>query len=201
MPRIEFWYAIGSTYSYLSVMRLTALAEETGIAFDWRPFNVRAIMIEQDNIPFATKPARAAHMWRDIERRAPRYGLAPRLPAPYPLDGFDLANRVAILARQEGWVEAYTIATYRRWFEQGQPAGSAPNLSDSLRAIDQDPARVLAAADTPDCEAAYVAATDAARAKGIFGAPSFVVGNELFWGDDRLEDAIDWAKSHERAPE
>ena len=72
MPRIEFWYAIGSTYSYLSVMRLTALAEETGIAFDWRPFNVRAIMIEQDNIPFATKPARAAHMWRDIERRAPR---------------------------------------------------------------------------------------------------------------------------------
>ena len=60
---------------------------------------------------------------------------------------------------------------------------------------------MLAAADTPDCEAAYVAATDAARAKGIFGAPSFVVGNELFWGDDRLEDAIDWAKSHERAPE
>ena len=193
MPEITFWYAIGSTYSYLTVMRLSDVAQTTGLTFHWQPFNVRAIMIEQDNIPFARKPARAAHMWRDIERRAPRYGLSPKLPAPYPLEAFDLANQVAILGVQEGWVGDYTIATYQRWFEQGQPAGSEPNLSDALRAIGQDPHRVLPLAQSDDIRAAYGAATNDARARGIFGAPSFTVGNELFWGDDRLEDAIDWA--------
>ena len=195
MPEIDFWYAVGSTYSYLTVMRLPQVARETGIVFNWRPFNVRAIMIEQDNIPFAKKPARAAHMWRDIERRAPRYGLSPKLPAPYPLDGFDLANQVAILGAGEGWVQDYTIATYQRWFELGQPAGSEPNLSASLHAIGQDPARVLPLAQSEDIVSAYKAATDAARERGIFGAPSFTVGDELFWGDDRLEDAIEWSRS------
>ena len=193
MPEITFWYAIGSTYSYLTVMRLSDVAQKTGLTFLWQPFNVREIMIEQDNIPFARKPARAAHMWRDIERRAPRYGLSPKLPAPYPLEAFDLANQVAILGVREGWASDYTIATYQRWFEQGQPAGSEPNLSDTLRAIGQEPDRVLPLAQTDDIRAAYGAATDAARARGIFGAPSFTVGDELFWGDDRLEDAIDWA--------
>ncbi|MEP2534052.1 2-hydroxychromene-2-carboxylate isomerase [Shimia sp.] len=195
MPQIDFWYSIGSTYTYLTVMRLPALADKTGITVNWRPFSVRAIMIEQNNIPFSGKPARTAHMWRDIERRAPRYGLSPKIPASYPLEEFDLANKVAILGQQEGWVQDYTIATYERWFEQGAPAGSEPNLSASLRAIGQDPDRVLAAVESTDCESAYLKATEDARQLGIFGAPSFTVGTELFWGDDRLEDAIDWAKS------
>ncbi|TIT86612.1 MAG: 2-hydroxychromene-2-carboxylate isomerase, partial [Mesorhizobium sp.] len=73
MAMIDFWFSIGSTYTYLSVMRLAEVAAETGIEFRWRPFNVRAIMIEMDNIPFAKKPAKAAYMWRDIERRAAMY--------------------------------------------------------------------------------------------------------------------------------
>ena len=79
---IDFWVSIGSTYSYLTVMRLSAVEQETGVKFRWRPFSVRAIMIEQKNIPFVGKPVKLAYMWRDIERRARARGLGPRLPAP-----------------------------------------------------------------------------------------------------------------------
>lgn len=192
---IQFWLSIGSTYSYLSVMRLARVEAETGAAFELRPFSVRAIMIEMNNIPFANKPVKARYMWRDIERRAGKYGIPAALPAPYPLAQFDLANRIAVVGRQEGWCRDYVTATYRRWFQQGQPAGSDPNLSESLREIGQDPARVVGLANAPEAEAAYLQATDEARTLGIFGAPTFVVGQELFWGDDRLEDAISWCRT------
>src|SRR5215472_8975274 len=114
---IEFWFSVGSTYTYLSVMRLGEVERQTGIRFVWRPFSVRQIMLEMDNIPFRTKPVKAAYMWRDIERRAAVYGLKARVPAPYPLQQWDTANRVAVLGVQQGWVADYTRATYRRWFE------------------------------------------------------------------------------------
>ena len=79
----------------------------------WRPFNVRAIMREQNNIPFTTKPIKADYMWRDIERRARLYKLPVKVPAPYPLQMFDLANRVAIVGKREGWCADYVRATYR----------------------------------------------------------------------------------------
>ena len=75
MKPIDFWYFIGSTYSYLTVMRLAEVADATGAAFRWRPFNVRDIMVEQNNRPFVGKPVKSAYMWRDIERRAALYGL------------------------------------------------------------------------------------------------------------------------------
>jgi len=162
--------------------------------FVLRPFSVRAIMREMDNIPFANKPVKAAYMWRDIERRAARYGLRPVLPAPYPLREFDRANRVAIVAGHEGWCETYVRSTYRRWFEQGEEAGLEPNLSASIDEAGHDPSRVLALADREETTAAYLAATDEARRLSIFGSPTFVVDGELFWGDDRLEDAVAWRK-------
>ncbi|MBI3678519.1 MAG: 2-hydroxychromene-2-carboxylate isomerase [Proteobacteria bacterium] len=189
---LEFWFSIGSSYTYLSVSRLKEVEAETGVRFSWRPFNVRTIMREMDNIPFATKPIKAAYMWRDVERRAAKYGLAARLPAPYPLKEFDLANRVAILGAKEGWCAEYVRATYRRWFVDGQEAGSEPNLSQSLREVGQDPARVVALAQSGAIAEAYDAATDEARKKGIFGAPTFATHGEIFWGDDRLEDALAW---------
>ena len=117
-------------------------------------------------------------------------------PAPYPLAQWDVANCVAVLGAAEGWVADYARATYRRWFEQGLEPGSEPNLSDSLREIGQDPVRVLAQAAARGVSDAYVAATDEARQLGIFGSPTFVVGRELFWGDDRLDDAITWYRRH-----
>lgn len=193
MQPIEFWVSVGSTYSYLTVSRLPAIEAETGIAFVWRPFSVRAIMVEMDNIPFARKPVKARYMWRDIARRAEMYGLSPQLPAPYPLAEFDLANRVAVLAAAEGWCRDYIREAYRRWFEQGEAAGGMANLDGTLSSLGYDPRDVIDRANRPEVETAYLAATDEARGKGIFGAPSFVVGDELFWGDDRLEDALSWA--------
>ncbi len=189
---IDFWFSIGSTYTYLSVMRLAEVERTSGIGFRWQPFSVRQIMIEMDNIPFRTKPVKAAYMWRDIERRAEMHGLPARAPAPYPLAQWDVANRVAVLGAAEGWVADYARATYRRWFQDGLEPGSEPNLSDSLHEIGQDPSRVTALAATPEIAAAYEAATDTARKLGIFGSPTFAVDRELFWGDDRLDDAIAW---------
>jgi len=189
---IDVWLSIGSTYAYLTVMRLADVERAAGVRFRWRPFNVRAIMRDMDNIPFATKPVKAAYMWRDIQRRAAMYGFPARVPAPYPLQAFDVANRVAVLGAQEGWCADYARATYRRWFQQGLAAGSEPNLSQSLREIGQDPQRVITQAAGDAIGQAYDAATEAARGLGIFGVPTFVVRGELFWGDDRLDDAISW---------
>ncbi|MEX3010196.1 2-hydroxychromene-2-carboxylate isomerase [Hoeflea sp. TYP-13] len=199
MDSIDFWFSVGSTYSYLTIMRLEDVERETGIRFEWRPFSVRKIMVEMDNIPFSEKPVKAAYMWRDIERRASSYELPVKVPAPYPLREFDLANKVAIIGRNEGWCADYVRATYRRWFQQGLPAGSEPNLSQSLIEIGQDPGRVISKVSEHETRNAYFAATDEARALGVFGAPTFVVGREVFWGDDRLEDAVDWHRTYVEA--
>lgn len=194
MREIDFWYSIGSTYSYLTVMRLADIARSGKVRLRWRPFNVRHVMVEQNNVPFKDKPVKAAYMWRDIGRRAERYGLKPSLPAPYPLPGLVFANQVATLGVNEGWVEDYTRATYRLWFEKGQPPGEEPNLSACLSEIGQDPARVMTAAATDEIGAQLMRSTERAMALGVFGSPSFVVGKEVFWGDDRLDDAIEWAR-------
>jgi 2-hydroxychromene-2-carboxylate isomerase len=191
---IDFWVSIGSTYSALSVLRADRVAAEHGVRFRWRPVSVRQIMIEQNNITIRDKPVKAAYMWRDIARRAAMYGLTFKLPAPYPLPGLDLANRVALVGAQEDWGTAYTRATYRRWFSEGEPAGEEPNVSASIREAGADPARVLRLADTPEVDAAYRAATEEAKAAGVFGSPTFVVAGEVFWGDDRMEDAVSWAR-------
>jgi 2-hydroxychromene-2-carboxylate isomerase len=191
---IDFWFSIGSTYSYLSVMRLRSIEVAHNIRFNWRPFNVREIMVEQNNRPFVGKPVKAAYMWRDIERRAAMYDLPIKVPAPYPLKEMELANRVAILAAQEGWCADYAAATYRRWFQSGLEPGSDPNLSDSLREIGRDPYRIAAEAKSGEIGSALLAANDEARSVGVFGSPSFVVGSEIFWGDDRLDDALRWCQ-------
>lgn len=193
MAQLDFWYSIGSTYSYLTVMRLGDYARDRGLDVTWLPFDVRRIMVSQNNIPFRDKPAKTAYMWRDLERRAARDGLPIRVPAPYPLPNLPLANQVALLGMEEGWGVDYTIETYRRWFQQGQEAGSAPNLGDSLCAVGQDPDAVLARLHRLDMAIRLDAQTDRAEALGIFGSPSLTVGDELFWGDDRLDDAADWA--------
>ncbi|MBO6775707.1 MAG: 2-hydroxychromene-2-carboxylate isomerase [Marinibacterium sp.] len=194
MSVIDFWYSIGSTYSYLTVLRLPTVAEAEGVTFRWRPFDVRYVMVAQKNIPFKDKPIKTAYMWRDIERRAEAYGLTPKIPAPYPLPGLVLANQVAMVGCEEGWVRDYTQATYRRWFEGGAPAGEDPNLSASLTEIGQDPDRVLERAKSQQIIDRLAAETAVAMDLGVFGSPTFVVASELFWGDDRVDDAVAWSR-------
>jgi 2-hydroxychromene-2-carboxylate isomerase len=192
---IDFWVSIGSTYSYLSIMRLDAVEKESGVRFRWRPFSVRAVMIEQKNIPFVGKPIKLAYLWRDIERRGRARGLEPRLPAPYPLKEFDLANRVAIVGADEGWCADYIRAAYRHWFHVSHEPGSEPGLSGALDEIGQSPARVLEAANSEAVAERYRGATEEAKSLGVFGSPTFVVDGEVFWGDDRVDDAIRWHKN------
>ena len=191
---IDFWISVGSTYSYLTVMRIEKVAKTTGINFRWRPFSVRSIMIEQNNVPFRGKPVKMNYMWRDIERRALMYDLPARLPASYPLSEFDLANRVAIVGQDLDWGKAYIQATYRRWFQDGEEAGLEPNLSESLREAGQRPEAIIEQAHSEPVGRRYEHATHEAKSLGIFGSPTFVVNSEIFWGDDRLEDAIDWCR-------
>lgn len=188
---IDFYFSIGSMYTFLTVMRMDRVEDVTDIRFVWRPFSVRDIMIEMDNRPMS-KPLKLAYMWRDLHRRAEMYGFAFEGDAPYPLKEFDLANRVATVGVREGWCGDYVRATYRRWFVEKQECGMEPNLSDSLREIGEDPARVIALAKSDEIGRAYAASTAEARRLGIFGAPSFVARGEVFWGDDRLNDAVTW---------
>jgi 2-hydroxychromene-2-carboxylate isomerase len=95
---------------------------------------------------------------------------------------------------REGWGADFVRAAYRRWFQLGQETGSEPNVSESLRDIAQDPKRALALANSENTKTALTAETDVARELGIFGSPTFTVGRELFWGDDRLSDAISWCR-------
>lgn len=192
MQQIDFWFSIGSTYTYLTVMRLSAYAASRGVQFAWRPFNVRSIMLEQNNIPFADKPVKAAYMWRDIERRAAQYGFPVAMPVPYPLEHLALANQVALVGARDGWCRDYATESYRLWFQHGQAAGSEPNLSASLQRIGQNPERVIERARSAEIEQALAAETETASALGVFGAPSFIADGEVFWGDDRLDDAVAW---------
>ena len=198
---IDFWFTMGSTYTYLTVNRLAQIAEATKTEFRWRPFHLLIILKEMSHVPFADKPAKCAYMWRDIERRAAMYGIPARLPAPYPVANSERANLVAIVGMREGWGAEYVRAAYRHWFQSGLENGSDANIAASLHEVGQDSARVLSVADSDETRAALIAETKAARELGIFGSPSFLVEGELFWGDDRLQDALDWAgrRAHQTA--
>jgi 2-hydroxychromene-2-carboxylate isomerase len=193
---IDFFFTMGSTYSYLAVTRLPEVARKNGIAFRWRPFHLLTILNDMKHVPFADKPAKMTYMWRDLERRAAMHGIPIHVPAPYPAKLSGFANQVALLGMQEGWGEAFVREAYRQWFQLGHETGSEPNIGNSLRAIGQDSAHVLARAASDEVKQTLSAETDRAKALGIFGSPTFVVGgSELFWGDDRLEDAISWVKT------
>ena len=194
MKKIEFWYSIGSTYTYLSTQRLTEIANKKKIEFEWCPFSVRSRMIEMENVPFMAEKKRDKidYMWRDVQRRANFYGFDAKVPVPYPLKEFDLANKVAILGKNQGWIKEYTILTYKKWFLEHLEPGSEPNLSSTLKEIGLDSESVIKLAQTDEIEQKYLKNTEMAKNKGIFGSPTFIVENEVFWGDDRCEDAIKW---------
>jgi 2-hydroxychromene-2-carboxylate isomerase len=192
--QIDFWFAMGSTYSYLTVMRLPEVQRSTGLAFRWRPFHLLLILQEMKHVPFADKPAKFRYMWRDIERRAAMYGIPAKVPTPYPAKQNIQANLVALIGMREGWGVEFIQAAYRRWFQLGQETGCEPNLSWSLRDIGQNPGRVLTIANASETNDLLLSETRKAGELGIFGSPTFSVGAELFWGDDRLEDAISWRR-------
>ena len=196
MPRhLDFYFFIGSTYTYLAVHRASELARAAGVSLRWRPFSLRTILREQDNSPFLGKPGKTRYMWRDIERRAARAGIPFSGPAPYPTDPESRAGHMAALAEAEGWCEPFVREAFRTWFLDKLDPGHPEVLAGIVTRLGQ-PGDTLQRAASAEVAARYVANTDTARALGIFGSPSFVHDDgELFWGDDRLEEALEWAGS------
>jgi 2-hydroxychromene-2-carboxylate isomerase len=111
---IDFWFTMGSTYTYLSVMRLGELQQSSGIKFRWRPFHLLVILQEMKHVPFADKPAKSAYMWRDIERRAAMHGLNVSLPVPYPAKQSITANLVATVGMRQGLSSVASTRTGNR---------------------------------------------------------------------------------------
>ena len=186
------WLSIGSTYSYLTAMRIQEVCIKEDINLSVVPISIRQIMKSMDNIPFPpSKKAKVNYMWRDIERRAVAYGLPrPNVPAPYPLSNFDNANLVGIVLNDMDLYLSYFKLTYQYWFIDGMEAGSEENIRRCLSDMILDYNQIIELANSPEVNAKYETNTFEALELGVFGAPSFSVGKELFWGDDRLEDAI-----------
>ena len=195
MKDIDFYFSIGSTYTYLSVTRILDVEKKNQVKFNWKPFSVRMIMKEMNNIPFPKdKINKVNYMWRDIERRAEGYKFFAKTPVPYPLSEFDLANQIAILGLKMGWGVDYVRLTYKKWFQEGKEPAVEPSISEVCKELGLNKDEIIIESKTKEIKDEYFSNTDAARENKIFGSPSFMVDNELFWGDDRMEDAIKWVK-------
>jgi 2-hydroxychromene-2-carboxylate isomerase len=189
--KLELWYEFASTYSYLSVMRIEHVAAAAKVEVAWRPFLLGPIFRAQgwNDSPFNLYPAKGRYMWRDLERLAAGYQLPFRRPSVFPRNGL-AAARIALVAEPEGWCADWTRAVYAAEFAHDRDIGDGAVLTGLLETLGQDPGAVLVRADSAENKAALRAQTERAQALGIFGAPSFVAGGELYWGNDRLGDAI-----------
>ena len=195
MKEIDFYFSIGSTYTYLSITRILDVEKEHQVKFNWKPFSVRAIMKEMNNIPFPKdKINKVNYMWRDIERRAEGYSFFAKTPVPYPLSEFDLANQIAIYGLDEGWGVDYIRLTYKKWFQEGKEPAIDPSVSEICEKLKINKDEIILKAKSKEIENKYISNTSDARNNKIFGSPTFTVNNEIFWGDDRMEDAIKWFK-------
>jgi 2-hydroxychromene-2-carboxylate isomerase len=192
-PTVEFFFFYGSIHTYLSVMRIEALAAAAGVEVRWRPFNLREILIEQNNTSFVKNQVRLNYNWRDIERRAAQLGVEFAGRPPYPVDQELLALRVGTVAAIGGWCPQYTKATFKAWFLEKKATGVPDHVEAIVSALGKSANDVIAQARTVGIDEQLRAVTDAARRLAIFGSPTFAVGEEIFWGDDRLEEAIDYA--------
>ncbi|MFN8643839.1 MAG: DUF924 family protein [Candidatus Binatia bacterium] len=198
MASIDFWFELASTYSYPAAMRVEAVAGAAGVAVRWRPFLLGPIFAAQGwtDSPFNLYPAKGRYMWRDLERICAAAGLPLRRPSAFPR-GSLLAARVASAAAGEAWVGAFVRAIYTANFAADRPMGEPAVVAAALRDVGVDAAAWLARAEDAAGKQRLRANTDEAQARGIFGAPTLTVGDELFWGNDRLEEAV--ARARHRA--
>jgi 2-hydroxychromene-2-carboxylate isomerase len=196
-PTLDFWFEFASTYSYPAAMRVADAAQARAVTVRWRPFLLGPIFKAQgwDNSPFNLYPAKGRYMWRDLERICAGLDLPFVQPAVFPQNTV-LAARVALLALAQDWGEDYCRALYRAEFGEGRDISKPENVAAVLTALGQDADAVMAEAQSDAIKARLRAQTEQAQRAGVFGAPSFTSADgELFWGNDRLEAALEWAAS------
>lgn len=194
---VKFWLEFGSTYSYPAAMRIESLAAEKGVAIVWRSFLLGAIFNDQgwNDSPFNIYPAKGAYMWRDMERICAAQGIPFQRPSQFPRNGL-LASRIVCRYANAPWLPDFVRQVYRANFAEDRDIASRDVISDCLANAGEPAENIIREAESADNKLLLRTQTDLARQKGIFGAPSFLVGDELFWGNDRLEDAINWAVKH-----
>jgi 2-hydroxychromene-2-carboxylate isomerase len=177
---IDFWFEFGSTYSYPAAMRVGKPASQHQIRVKWRPFLLGAVFREQGlaDTPFNLYPAKGDYMWRDLDRTCSALGIPFQRPSQFPRNGI-LAARVACCFEDEPWVPEFVRAVYRANFVVDTDIADPIVISSCVAGVGEDPEAVLEKAQSMRI--------------GIFGAPTVVVGDELFWGNDRLEDALAFA--------
>ena len=193
---LEFWFEFASTYSYLAASRVETLAQAAGVGVVWRPFLLGPIFKAQGwtDSPFNIYPVKGRYMWRDMERLCHRYGLPLQRPSQFPRNGL-LAARVTLAGDGAIWVPRFVRGAYRANFADDRDIADPAVLTALLRDAGASPDAVLAEAGSPAVKDRLRAQCETAQALGLFGAPSFVDRGELFWGNDRLEDAIAWART------
>lgn len=195
-PALDFWFDFASTYSYPTAMRISGLARESGVNVRFRPFLLGPIFAAQgwNTSPFNLFPAKGRYMWRDVERICADLELPFRRPEPFPQNSV-LAARVALVGLKDGWGEDFCRAVFRAEFAERLRIDDPDTIRAMLAALKVDAAAALAAAQATGTKEALRSETAEAQQLQIFGAPTFITADgELFWGNDRLESALAWAK-------
>jgi 2-hydroxychromene-2-carboxylate isomerase len=197
MVAVEFWFEFASTYSYPAAMRVERVAAASGVELVWRPFLLGPLLGKQGltDSPFNVFEQKGRYMWRDMARICEADGIDLKKPAIFPQNGLKAA-RVALLGMDEGWGPDFVRAVYQGNFVEGRTISDVAVIENILEALGLDAGGTFEKAMSAENKERLKTQTDTAWDKGIFGAPSFTVGDELFWGNDRMETAFDWAASH-----
>jgi 2-hydroxychromene-2-carboxylate isomerase len=195
MPSLQFWFEFASTYSYPAAMQVAARAAAAAVEVAWRPFLLGPIFHAQgwNDSPFNLYPVKGRYMWRDLERLCQKGELPFRRPSRFPRPSL-IAARIACVGAEETWGPAFVRAVYHANFVDDREIGEVEVVRQILDDLGLDTGSLIARAQGTEAKDRLRANTDEAIALGLFGAPSFVVGRELFWGNDRLDDALAWAR-------
>ena len=196
--QLTFWFEFASTYSYPAAMRIESLAAQRGVKVIWRAFLLGPIFRDQgwNDSPFNIYPVKGIYMWRDLARLCEELRLPLRHPSRFPR-GSLLAARVACAFAGEPWLPAFVRAVYDANFARDEDISTPAVIARCLASTDQSPEPLLEVAGSEAAKAKLRAQGEEAVRLGIFGAPSFVVEHELFWGNDRLESALAWHAAHD----
>ena len=184
---VTFYFDVGSPYAYLAAMRIEDVMP---VPVVWQPVLLGGLFKLTGRSSWAQgDPERRRRGMAEVERRAESYGIArPRWPDPWPSD-YLAAMRVATHARREGRAREYALAAMRSAFAEGVDLSEVDAVLAAAEAAGLDPERARVHASAAPVKDELRAATDAAHRLGVFGVPTVAVGGELFWGDDRLDDA------------
>lgn len=191
MKRIDFYFDLSSPYSYLAATQIGALAARHGATVAWKPMVLAAVFKAAENHMPAQSPPKASFMLADLPRWAKQYGVGFVMNSRFPLNA--IKPERLILAADEPQRADLALALFRAMWAEDRDISSAEVMADVATGLCLDAAALLAAIETPAVKDALRANTDEAIARGLFGAPTFVYGDELFWGNDRLhhlEDAL-----------